>query len=136
MPLSVEKSASAGSVNTNSTKTKGPKSANVHRIDRTKSEKIKIDKPKTDSNGGGTAAPKTPPIQTEKDQKAKSKKFGEDYVEAPPPSVNPWKKSHSSNPGCPSESDPTPSAAAPQQSQTVRNKEVKEMKASVSVGKS
>ncbi|XP_035827497.1 la-related protein 1B isoform X2 [Aplysia californica] len=133
-PVSAEKSAS--SVNITSTSSgkpanvaKAPKGGNGQKVDKPKPEKTKVEKQKTDSNGGNSG--KNPPA----DQKAKTKMFGEDYVEAPLPVVNPWKKTNSAaNPtavGFHGETDPTPAAAAAPVG--TRNKEVKAATASISV---
>ncbi|KAH9514006.1 hypothetical protein Btru_031950 [Bulinus truncatus] len=70
-------------------------------------EKQRPDKPKTDSNGSKTP---TPP---EVNPKPKIKKFGDDYVEAPLPAVNPWKRPSGTNVSSPfnTDQDPTPAAA-------------------------
>jgi la-related protein 1 len=57
--------------------------------DKSKIENSKIEKPKTDVNG----SKQTP----ETIQKPVVKKFGEDYVEAPLPTVNPWKRPSSTS---------------------------------------
>ena len=85
-------------------KSNKPPPTNHHKGDKAKVASAVSEKPKTvavtekaksDSNGGkpaaasassGAAAP------AEAAPKPKPKKFGEDYVEAPLPTVNPWKK--------------------------------------------
>ncbi|CAG5129663.1 unnamed protein product [Candidula unifasciata] len=77
-------------------------------IESVKNEKPKSQKSKTELNGNK---------QAENSQKPKIKKFGEDYVEAPLPTVNPWKKPVGANMASglviPArvEQDPTPAAA-------------------------
>ena len=108
-PPNVEKSASCGSVAPTSSKPVNfPKnSKNVHQDKKSDKDKTK-DKQKTDSNVGGGGNEKTPPTDPPK----KTKKFGDDYVEAPLPVNNPWKKASNPTVGFQGENDPTPAAAS------------------------
>ncbi|XP_055894298.1 la-related protein 1B-like isoform X3 [Biomphalaria glabrata] len=81
-------------------------------------DKQRQDKPKTDANGNKATTP-------ESGQKPKIKKFGEDYVEAPLPVVNPWKRPSGTNVASGpfnTDQDPTPAAAV---YTAARSKEVK-----------
>lgn len=53
--------------------------------DKATADKSTADKPKTDLNGSSRQTP------IENIQKPKIKMFGENYIEAPLPTVNPWK---------------------------------------------
>ncbi|XP_059151980.1 la-related protein 1B-like isoform X2 [Physella acuta] len=92
------------------------KTASNHDIH--KPEKLKVDKPKSESNGN----------KPELNQLPKIKKFGEDFVEAPLPAVNPWKKPSVTNISATApfvaDQDPTPAA--------VKNKEIKPVVHSIS----
>ncbi|BFZ14680.1 hypothetical protein BsWGS_17719 [Bradybaena similaris] len=59
-------------------------------IEKPKAEQPKTDKPKNDVNG-------TKQATADNAQKPKIKMFGEDYVEAPLPTVNPWKRPNSTS---------------------------------------
>ncbi|CAL1538751.1 unnamed protein product [Lymnaea stagnalis] len=121
-PVAIEKSQEKTHI-LGSASHKTPKSAkgtsNNH--EKSRPEKAKVEKTKSDSNGNKPAVP-------ENNQKSKIKKFGEDYVEAPLPAVNPWKKPSGTNVATPGsapfvvDQDPTPAAAV---MSSVRNKEVK-----------
>ena len=127
----VGRSASSITVSTSNAKpknfTKNQKNINVQKVEKTKPVKPIIEKQKTDSNGGGG---KTVPVETIETPKVKPKMFGEDYIEAPLPASNPWKKTNSSSVptsvGFPAESDPTPLGT--------RNKEIKTVTKSIPVG--
>lgn len=59
-------------------------------IEKPKAEQPKTDKPKNEVNG-------TKQATADIAQKPKIKMFGEDYVEAPLPTVNPWKRPNSTS---------------------------------------
>ncbi|GFR70529.1 La-related protein 1 [Elysia marginata] len=72
-----------------------PSTVNHHKGDKSKAATVS-EKAKSDSNGGKAAVASASSSSTASAEgaptKPKPKKFGEDYVEAPLPTVNPWKK--------------------------------------------